>query len=108
MLNVDPDAVVQPVTVGEEKGLPRDSFNVQIISADELCEIEEVKQKAGGMLSAEPLVCVYISSQMLRSERDMRLACPRKVKRVKTRWPCAVGINRVRKISLPCSLLSMT
>ncbi|GFV88271.1 hypothetical protein TNCV_4543171 [Trichonephila clavipes] len=41
---MDPDAVVQPVTVGEEKGLPRDSSNEQLISADEMCETE-VKQK---------------------------------------------------------------
>ncbi|GFY56591.1 hypothetical protein TNIN_303561 [Trichonephila inaurata madagascariensis] len=44
MLSVDPDAVAQPVTVGEEKGLPRDSSNEQQISADDTCEIE-VKQK---------------------------------------------------------------
>ncbi|GFR16170.1 dual specificity protein phosphatase CDC14A [Trichonephila clavata] len=35
MLSVDPDAVVQPVAIGEEKDLSRDSFNVPIISADE-------------------------------------------------------------------------
>ncbi|GFY74691.1 splicing factor 3B subunit 2 [Trichonephila inaurata madagascariensis] len=40
-----PDAVAQPVTVGEEKGLPRDSSNEHLISTDEMCEIEEVKQK---------------------------------------------------------------
>ncbi|GFW06508.1 hypothetical protein TNCV_2188411 [Trichonephila clavipes] len=41
MLSVVPDTVAQPVTVGEEKGLPGDSSNEQLISADEMCEIEE-------------------------------------------------------------------
>ncbi|GFW52025.1 uncharacterized protein TNCV_2818941 [Trichonephila clavipes] len=41
MLSVDPDVVAQPVTVGEEKGLPRDSSNEQLISTNEMCEIEE-------------------------------------------------------------------
>ncbi|GFU46812.1 uncharacterized protein TNCV_434881 [Trichonephila clavipes] len=45
MLSVDPDVVAQPVTVGEEKGLPRDSSNEQLISAHEICEIEEEKPK---------------------------------------------------------------
>ncbi|GFR30023.1 hypothetical protein TNCT_257421 [Trichonephila clavata] len=35
ILSVDPDAVVQPVAIGEEKGLSRDSFNVPPISADD-------------------------------------------------------------------------
>ncbi|GFQ86251.1 hypothetical protein TNCT_567931 [Trichonephila clavata] len=43
MLSVDPDAVVQPVAIGEEKGLSRDSFNVPIISADE--EMYEEKEE---------------------------------------------------------------
>ncbi|GFQ77104.1 hypothetical protein TNCT_494471 [Trichonephila clavata] len=42
MLSVDADAVAQPVTIGEEKGLPRDSFNVPPISAaDEMYEEKE-------------------------------------------------------------------
>ncbi|GFW03302.1 hypothetical protein TNCV_464161 [Trichonephila clavipes] len=41
MLSVDPDAVAQPITVGEEKGFPRDSSNKHLISEDEMCEIEE-------------------------------------------------------------------
>ncbi|PRD17841.1 UNVERIFIED_CONTAM: hypothetical protein NCL1_62933 [Trichonephila clavipes] len=45
MFSVDPDVVAQPVTVGEEKGLSGDSSNEQLISAHEMCEIEEVKQK---------------------------------------------------------------
>ncbi|GFW03277.1 splicing factor 3B subunit 2 [Trichonephila clavipes] len=41
MLSVDPDAVAQPITVGEEKGFPRDSSDKHLISEDEMCEIEE-------------------------------------------------------------------
>ncbi|GFX68032.1 uncharacterized protein TNCV_921331 [Trichonephila clavipes] len=37
MLSVDPDDVVQPVTVLEERGLPR----VLLISADDMCEEKE-------------------------------------------------------------------
>ncbi|GFV35264.1 uncharacterized protein TNCV_3202961 [Trichonephila clavipes] len=37
MLSVDADAVAQPVTVPEEKGLPR----VLLVSADEMCEEKE-------------------------------------------------------------------
>ncbi|GFV97222.1 uncharacterized protein TNCV_161911 [Trichonephila clavipes] len=37
MLSVDPDALAQPDTVREEKGLPR----VQLLSADEMCEEKE-------------------------------------------------------------------
>ncbi|GFW08955.1 hypothetical protein TNCV_3475051 [Trichonephila clavipes] len=43
MLSVDPDAAAQPVAVEEEKGLSRDLFNVQLISAED--EIKEEKPK---------------------------------------------------------------
>ncbi|GFR27869.1 hypothetical protein TNCT_525881 [Trichonephila clavata] len=46
MLSVDPDAVAQPVAIGEEKCLSRDSFNVPPISADEeMYEEKEVLNK---------------------------------------------------------------
>ncbi|GFQ81944.1 hypothetical protein TNCT_643481 [Trichonephila clavata] len=39
ILSVNPDAVAQPVTVGEGKGLSRDSSKVPLIPADnEMCE----------------------------------------------------------------------
>ncbi|GFT43687.1 hypothetical protein TNCV_1554691 [Trichonephila clavipes] len=40
MLSVAPDAVAQPVTVPEKKGLPRNSFSEPLISTDEISEIE--------------------------------------------------------------------
>ncbi|GFY40522.1 splicing factor 3B subunit [Trichonephila inaurata madagascariensis] len=43
ILNVDPDAVAQPVAVEEEKGLSRDSSNVPPISAED--ETYEIKEK---------------------------------------------------------------
>ncbi|GFX77025.1 hypothetical protein TNCV_1072251 [Trichonephila clavipes] len=43
ILSVDPDAVVQPVAVEEEKSLSRDLSNVPLISAED--EIEEEKPK---------------------------------------------------------------
>ncbi|GFS28143.1 hypothetical protein TNIN_202601 [Trichonephila inaurata madagascariensis] len=41
MLSMDPEAVAQPVTVEEDNCLPRDSSNEQLISTDEMREIEE-------------------------------------------------------------------
>ncbi|GFR08075.1 hypothetical protein TNCT_285651 [Trichonephila clavata] len=50
MLSVDPDAVAQPVAIGEEKCLSRDSFNVPPISADEEMyeekSVDVIKDKA--------------------------------------------------------------
>ncbi|GFR26308.1 uncharacterized protein TNCT_458461 [Trichonephila clavata] len=53
MLSADPDAVVQPVTIGSEKGLSGDSSNVLLISADdemyegkEETSIQVIKEKA--------------------------------------------------------------
>ncbi|GFW58397.1 hypothetical protein TNCV_2635671 [Trichonephila clavipes] len=43
IFSVDPDAVAQPVTVEEEKGLSMDSSNVRLISAED--EIAEEKPK---------------------------------------------------------------
>ncbi|GFY01672.1 hypothetical protein TNCV_2608551 [Trichonephila clavipes] len=43
ILRVDPDAVAQPVTVEEEKGLLRDSSNVPPISAED--ETYQIKEK---------------------------------------------------------------
>ncbi|GFR26507.1 hypothetical protein TNCT_55091 [Trichonephila clavata] len=43
MLSVDPDAVAQPVAIGEEKYLSRDSFNVPPIFADD--EMYEEKEE---------------------------------------------------------------
>ncbi|GFX23984.1 uncharacterized protein TNCV_2730891 [Trichonephila clavipes] len=39
-----PDAVTQPVTVGEKEGLPRKSSSEPLISADEMSEIETESQ----------------------------------------------------------------
>ncbi|GFR14980.1 uncharacterized protein TNCT_472731 [Trichonephila clavata] len=67
MLSVDPDAVVQPVAIGEEKDLSRDSFNVPPISADdemyeerEETSVHVIKDKAKedvhpGILNKEPV-----------------------------------------------------
>ncbi|GFR27517.1 uncharacterized protein TNCT_584931 [Trichonephila clavata] len=43
ILSVDPDAVAQPVAIGEEKDLSRDSFNVLPISDDD--EMHEEKEE---------------------------------------------------------------
>ncbi|GFR03588.1 hypothetical protein TNCT_306511 [Trichonephila clavata] len=43
MLSVNPDAVAQPVIVGEGKGLSRDSSKVPLISADN--EMREGKEE---------------------------------------------------------------
>ncbi|GFW45219.1 uncharacterized protein TNCV_717211 [Trichonephila clavipes] len=57
MLGVGPDAMVQPVTVPEEKCLPR----ALLISADEMCEEKEersvdvIKETAKEDISREPL-----------------------------------------------------
>ncbi|GFU25747.1 uncharacterized protein TNCV_5103481 [Trichonephila clavipes] len=57
MLIVGPDAMTQPVTVLEEKCLPR----AQLISADEMCEEKEersvdvIKETAKEDISREPL-----------------------------------------------------
>ncbi|GFX00845.1 uncharacterized protein TNCV_4578121 [Trichonephila clavipes] len=45
MFSVVPDAVAQPVTVGEKKGLPRNSSSEPLVSADEMSEIEVEKSK---------------------------------------------------------------
>ncbi|GFQ92563.1 uncharacterized protein TNCT_469711 [Trichonephila clavata] len=69
MLSVDPDAVAQPVTVGEEKSLSRDSFNVPPISADdemyeekEETSVDVIKDKA-----KEDVNPVYVNSDLKAS-----------------------------------------
>ncbi|GFY76166.1 uncharacterized protein TNIN_498501 [Trichonephila inaurata madagascariensis] len=45
MFSVVSDAVAQPVTVGEKKGLPRNSSCEPLISAGEMSDIEPEKSK---------------------------------------------------------------
>ncbi|GFY71233.1 uncharacterized protein TNIN_450901 [Trichonephila inaurata madagascariensis] len=66
MFSVVPDAVAEPVTVEEKKGLPRNSSSEPLISADEMSEIEVEKsklskrklKKSGRMtVEVKPIVC---------------------------------------------------
>ncbi|GFY55151.1 hypothetical protein TNIN_89881 [Trichonephila inaurata madagascariensis] len=71
MLNVDPDVVAQPVTVGEEKGLSRYSFKVPLSAIDEMYEEREqtpvnvIKDQAKGDINP-----VNLSKETLDLEDD--------------------------------------